>query len=142
MKNLIYIASTLTNADRVRRIRDLLAAHGVGLTYDWTAHNGGVPYVRNCDRAQKSEVAVKELAGVRDAKLLLVILPGGGGTHFEFGAAYGTKPVIMLTDEQPGDDGPDAVRTPCFHYLPDVIRVSTESEAIEAVLAQLNSVRG
>jgi nucleoside 2-deoxyribosyltransferase len=41
-------------------------------------------------------IALAELAGIREADVLLVLLPGGCGTHVEIGAALALgKPVII-----------------------------------------------
>jgi nucleoside 2-deoxyribosyltransferase len=43
-----------------------------------------------------AKIALAELAGVREADVLIVLLPGGYGTHVEIGAALGLgKPVIL-----------------------------------------------
>jgi len=126
--NNIYIASTLSNMPRVQRLRDALKPHGVGLTYDWTEHNSGTPYIPDSQPLHKRSVAEKELIGVYTAKAILVVLPGGGGTHFEFSAAFvWKKPIVLLVDEAPA-------YTPSFHYLEDVVRAASESEALNLVL--------
>jgi hypothetical protein len=129
MENHIYIASTLSNAPRVRQLRDRLATMGIGLTYDWTSHNNGAPYIDDSDPDLKRSIAYTELMGVRQAKAVLVVLPGGCGTHFEMCAAYlWRKPIIMLADHQPD-------HTPCFHYLSGVQRYYDESTALSALLS-------
>lgn len=132
MKHKIYIASTLGNAERVRQIRDRLVRLDIGLTYDWTEHNGGQPYISNEDAALKREVAEKELTGVRDAEAILVVLPGGCGTHFEMSAAYcWRKPIVMLI--QATNDN-----IPSFHYLRNIDKTTSEDEAIQMVLQYLH----
>jgi nucleoside 2-deoxyribosyltransferase len=131
--NNIYIASTLSNAPRVRHLRDVFKKHNVGLTYDWTSHNNGVPYVSNDDHQMKMDVAEKEVTGVYLAKAVLVVMPGYNGTHFEFGMAFAwRKPIILLADEQLSGN------LPSFHFLKSVIKTTSEQDAINAVLSVLH----
>lgn len=134
MNHHIYIASALANANRVQRLRDVLARHDVTLTYDWTEHNGGVPYIPDDQPDLKREVAERELVGVYSAELVFIILPGGGGTHFEFGLAFALKKPIVMLDDQP------STYTPCFHYLNNVYQTRSEMEAIATVLAALRGI--
>lgn len=82
----VYIATGLDNAAAHNRLRDLLAAQGVGLTYDWTTHGS----VWQRGRAEIREVAALEADGVRHADLVIALLPGGRGTHAEIGIAIGS----------------------------------------------------
>ena len=67
---------------------------------------------------QYSEIALKELKGVEEADVLIVLLPGGYGTHVEIGAALARgKPVILHAPDRKTLDSP----YPCpFHYHPNV----------------------
>jgi Nucleoside 2-deoxyribosyltransferase len=64
------------------------------------------------------KIALAELKGVRDADVLVVMLPGGFGTHVEIGAALALgKPVIVHAP----DRKTLATPYPCvFHYHPRV----------------------
>ncbi len=129
MKNNIYIASTLTNAPRVRDLRDKFKAHQIGLSYDWTSHHGGELYVPDDKPEEKQLTAEREVRGVFEAKAILVVLPGERGTHFEFGLAFALqKPVVILADKHVG-------YSPAFHFLSDVMKVTNELEAIMAIVA-------
>lgn len=94
----IYIASRLENALQVQELRDSLAVHGVFLTYDWTRH--GSVQSDGVDRMR--EVAQNEADGVRRARVLVALLPGGRGTHVEIGIALGRRIPVLLVGEQPG----------------------------------------
>lgn len=108
----VYIASSLENAAAVRELRDELARHDVGLTYDWTAHGS----VQSLGEDRIAEVAALEAAGVHNADLVIVLLPGGRGTHTEMGIALGaTVPVLLVADPAHGFTGPDGHI--CAFYL-------------------------
>lgn len=86
-----YIASKLENHAAHNRLRDVLAELGHQITYDWTPH--GPVYGSGLDRVR--EVAELETKGVLDADFVVVLWPGGRGTHVELGMALAAdKPVI------------------------------------------------
>ena len=93
----IYIASGLENAPAVCRLRDALVKAGHFITYDWTTH-GRVAG----ERRVLWRIAVNELEiGVSGADVVLVLLPGGLGTHTEMGFALakGIPVVLCATSE-------------------------------------------
>lgn len=90
-----YIASSIKNAEWVRRVQQMIRDSGRSITYDWTTH-GDVTWDGD---ARCREVAERELAAIEDADLLIVLLPGGKGTHVEIGAALALgRPVIVFAD--------------------------------------------
>lgn len=93
-----YIASRLENAEQVRCLAKILKMWGWEHTYDWTEHGS----VQTEGETRIREVAQKEIQGVKDADVVIVLLPGGRGTHVELGAAIAlSKPVFIYaqTDE-------------------------------------------
>jgi len=70
---------------------------------------------------------------VRDADVLLVLLPGGYGTHAEIGAALAFgRPIIIHVPNKQVLDTP----YPCvFHYHPGVKILVSEALDVDAVLA-------
>ena len=68
-----------------------------------------------------------------EADVLIVLLPGGHGTHVEIGAALALgKPVILHAPDRKTLDAP----YPCpFHYHPKVKLLVSEDMDVEAVLA-------
>ena len=89
----VYIATSLANHANHNLLRDELAKHGIRLSFDWTLpRDPEIP---------RSELAWLELQGVKYADLVVVLLPGGRGTHVEFGAALAyEKPIIVYGPEQ------------------------------------------
>ena len=123
-----YIATKLDNAAQHNLIRDILDHLGHQITYDWTAH--GPVY----DRGPRVcvEVAEKELRGVTTADFVIVLKPGGRGTHVEFGAALGCHiPIICLTTDR--EDYTPAPATCIFYYHESVRKVKSVKELLEAV---------
>src|SRR5260370_18430217 len=100
--------------DRSKQAEPLLEAlksHGWERTLTWTPQDEG-------STDGYGEIALKELDGVRDADVLIVLLPGGYGTHVEIGAALALgKQVILHAPDRKILEAP----YPCiFHYHPSV----------------------
>ena len=85
-----YIASSLNNSEQVNLAAAALKKHN--RTYDWTLHGD----VRSQGSDRLSSVSVNELRAVEDADFVLVLLPGGKGTHTELGAALAHKRKVLL----------------------------------------------
>jgi nucleoside 2-deoxyribosyltransferase len=103
-----------------------LKAHGWERTFAWTDQDGAGPEAH-------AKVAVAELAGVREADVLVVLLPGGYGTHVEIGAALALgKPVVLHAPDR------KVLETPylcVFHYHPGVKLLVSKVPEIDAILA-------
>lgn len=113
-----YIATGLANAAQHNRLRDVLAANGWTITYDWSTHGA----VAHLGQERWEEVAVNEATGATEADFVVVLLPGGRGTHVELGLALAAGKVVYLfaeTEEQLLLEE----KTCIFYYHPLVRRV-------------------
>lgn len=119
-----YLASGLDNVESARFFRDGLVRAGHEQTYDWTQH--GAVAAHGIDRIR--EVAAAELRGVESADFVVVVLPGGRGTHFEMGAAHALgKPIFVYAPRLSLVDAhPD---TCAFYHLPGVRALSGDAVA-------------
>lgn len=115
-----YISTGLLNRRRAEELSETLQRRGHELTYDWMS-NGDV---RREGDIRMGEVAFNELRAVRDAELVVVLLPGGGGTHTELGLAIATRgnKRIIIWSEQ-GDEFSFDERTCVFYFHPCCERV-------------------
>jgi hypothetical protein len=89
-----YIASGLENGSNgvYARVKEIVERLGHVVTYDWSVH--GAVWSEGVERIR--EVAIDEMCGVYEADVVLVVLPGGRGTHVELGMALAwNKPVIL-----------------------------------------------
>lgn len=127
MRRTLYIASTLDNKHRVREIIGLFHSRGVDVTYDWTSHG------RVFNNKELAEIGQKELQGVRDAAVVLLVTPAGLGSHFEAGAAYASGKSLIVLFEEPQD------KPTSFYYLPGVEHCISIEHAIELVMEKLES---
>lgn len=113
-----YIATTLSNAAEHNEVRDLLSTgNNYKLTYDWTSHGG----VLGNGRKECEKVCKTEIEGVLQSDVVIVLLPGGKGTHTELGVALAThKRVILVVD--------DRNKLDCVFYYHDKISIVERSK--------------
>lgn len=113
----VYIATSLTNADRAALVAKVLEECGHTITYPWWAHGAA----GHAGMARLAEVAEAELTGVMAADVVVVLLPGGRGTHFEMGAAIAAGTPVLLWSEYGADF--EVTNAACaFHFLHAVQR--------------------
>ena len=98
-----YIACSKENAPLHNHIRNFLIDVRHEITFDWTRHltTGKI------DRTQLELFKLGESMklGVDAADYVVVILPGGRGTHVELGMAIiADKPIFLLDVESPKED--------------------------------------
>lgn len=80
-----YIATKLENHAAHNQLRDKLDELGHEITYDWTTY--GPVYKSGLEVI--GQVAGHEAAGVIAADVVIMLWPGGRGTHVELGIALG-----------------------------------------------------
>ncbi len=126
-----YIATRLENAAQHLQVARILTAAGWELTYNWTVHGS----VKREGEARIAEVAMAEAAGIAAADIVIVLLPGGRGTHCELGMAIALcKSIYILADPAAGFFAQDE-RTCAFYHSPTVRRVEGEIlDLLEQVL--------
>lgn len=126
MPKQFYIATKKDREEHANELSGALSARGWRRTYTWTAQE-------TTATKQHAKIALEELEAVRNADVLIVLLPGGYGTHVEIGAALALgKPVILHAPDQ------ETLETPylcVFHYHPNVKLFVSESVDVEAILA-------
>ena len=137
----VYIASSLGNVAMVQRLRDLLVSLDHEITHDWTVvgpgHANDPRAVRQADVVDQVSLTLEnradaDIEGVVSADALIVVMPGGVGTHTELGVAlgwnqcaedsYGKEPIkVFLWAEGGLDAHVEPGGYPCaFWYAPDV----------------------
>lgn len=128
-----YIATALERAMDHRRLAQHLQKYfGWVLTYDWTEHGS----VQNQGAERMGEVAAREAAAVARADVVIVLLPGGRGTHTELGMAIALgKPVLLVGDADDRKGGSDG-RECAFYHAPGVKQVHRYDPAVYLWLKQ------
>ncbi|MCA1031283.1 nucleoside 2-deoxyribosyltransferase [Bacillus timonensis] len=121
-----YIASSLTNKEQVQYVSEKLREAGHIHTYDWTRNE----HVSTLEQLQ--DIGEKERLGVLEADLLVVLLPGGKGTHVEMGIALAHYKKVVLYS--PTDEVNNVNTTSTFYHVPEVgIVIGTLEELIEEI---------
>ncbi len=109
----VYVASSLSHADAVKALYLELEKDGWTITHKWPEHGS----VQDQGPEAIRKAALDETAGVMSADLLIVLLPGGRGTHAELGIACGIgKPIIIAGETM--QDGYES----SFYYMPNVLQ--------------------
>jgi nucleoside 2-deoxyribosyltransferase len=130
-----YIATSLSRTQAHHKVRDALERLGHEISYDWTLHGS----VKSVSKERLGEVAVLELEGVSEADFVVILLPGGGGTHLELGFAIAKGKKVFLHSEDPllFELGP---QTNAFYHHPHVTRLicplADVGETVHSLLAQ------
>src|SRR5437879_13345187 len=130
MPQRFYVSTRKDRLDQGASLLDALKANGWKQTITWTDQDPHNP-------TGYADIAQAELAGVREADVLIVLLPGGFGTHVEIGAALALeKPVILHSPDEKTLEDP--YRCP-FHYHPSVRLFVSPNPDIDAIIASLTS---
>ena len=127
-----YIASSFQNIDQVRMVAAGLRSFGWNHTYDWT-QNERVDSLDDLTR-----IGQLEKEAVAESDVVLVLLPGGKGTHIELGLAIAFEKRIYLysQDEEVMNIG----ATSTFYHLPEVeICIGTIKDLIEKLRVSIDN---
>lgn len=127
-----YIATSLSRTTAHHVVRDTLRTWGYEISYDWTLHGS----VKSVSKERLREVATLELNGVSEADFVVVLLPGGNGTHLELGFAIARGKKVFLHSEDPlvFELGP---QTNAFYHHPDVTRLHCHLADVGATVQSL-----
>ena len=121
-----YVASSFKNIDTVRYVSNELINRGYIQTYDWTQND------RASTVKDLKEIGQQERNAVLKADFLIVLLPGGKGSHIEFGIALGQGKRIYLYSQNDEIDRFETTST--FYHLSEVEKcIGTIDELIIAV---------
>ena len=125
MTKKLYIATSLHNIPRYRVVKKHFEQQSVVITYDWSVHG----QVYNHDELRK--YGIEEEKGVVEAHVLLLILPGRNGAHYEMGMARSLGIPIVILEEQP-------VEQKTFYYIPGLYKTNNLIDADLCVMTLLN----
>jgi nucleoside 2-deoxyribosyltransferase len=130
MAKRFYLATKKDRAKQADEISEALTARGWERTLTWSDRI-------HASSESHAELAKAELEAVRQADVLIVMLPGGYGTHVEIGAALALgKPVILHTPDQKTLEAP----YPCvFHYHPNIKILVSEVLNLDDLVSYLSS---
>lgn len=121
-----YIGSGFQNKEQVQFVRDQLIQRGLIHTYDWTENE------RAASKEALVEIGQKEKDGVYEADLVVILLPGGKGTHIELGMALALNKTIILY--APNREVEDFTKTSTFYHLPEIQYSDSLDEVISKTI--------
>jgi nucleoside 2-deoxyribosyltransferase len=130
-----YVASSFRNIDAVNYVSQQLINRGYIHTYNWT---------KNAQKRENStltfedliEIGQHEKNAVLESDFIVVILPGGKGTHIELGISLGLGKKIFLYSPDKAIDHVETTST--FYHLPEVEKCyGTLDELVDKITAQL-----
>jgi nucleoside 2-deoxyribosyltransferase len=122
-----YLATRIDRSAQAAPLLEALTAQGWVRTFVWTGEE--------IDPDRHADTALKELAGVREADIVIALLPGGRGTHVEIGAALALGKRVIL--HAPNRDTLTKPYPCVFYYHPSVKLLVSEVLHANAVLAYL-----
>lgn len=128
-----YVASSFRNLNAVHHVADYLKGKGYIHTYDWT-QNAKAREEQTSTFEDLSNIGQKEKIGVMDADFVVILLPGGKGTHIELGIALGLGKRIILHFPDSAINNFETTST--FYHLPEVEKCyGTLDELLDQVTA-------
>ena len=134
-----YIATGLDHAAEHNVVRDAMIREGYKITHDWTATGGSA---QAQGPAAIREAALAEMRGVLTADVVIVLLPGGRGTHTELGMAIAAQRMVVVHSPNAKDlsTAPDG-NTCCFYHLPGVYHAQvTDLSLLGQAVRQLHEL--
>ena len=123
-----YIGSGFKNCDMVNYVSQKLKEAGWKHTYNWADNILGYETLENL-----IEFSNLEIQGINDADIVIILLPGGRGTHIELGMSLALNKKIYLYSN---DDNvfKDAKETVNFYQLPSIVKLTGNiDECIEKI---------
>lgn len=129
--NTCYIATGLENFELHNQVRDRLKPYNIKLTYDWTTHGS----LKHTSVERLKEGARAEIDGVLEADFVIVLLPGGRGTHTELGMAIAAQKDIFMYDPGHQREGWEVGTNTCIFYFDEAVDAFNDlDELIEEVI--------
>ncbi|MGM0835143.1 MAG: nucleoside 2-deoxyribosyltransferase [Bacillota bacterium] len=124
-----YVASSFINIEQVRYVSGKLKSMGHIHTYDWTQNE------RASTLEDLRQIGQLEKEAVTEADLLVVLLPGGKGSHIELGIALGLNKKIVLYS--PDQSIYNFTTTTTFYHLPEVEKITGTLDELMDNLASI-----
>jgi len=130
-----YVASSFRNVDAVNYVTKQLVNKGYVHTYDWTK-NAKAREEKTFTFEDLKEIGQNEKNAIIESDFIVVLLPGGKGTHIELGIALGLGKKIFLYSPDGAIDHLETTST--FYHLPEVEKCyGTLDELVGKVISQL-----
>jgi len=124
-----YIGSKLSNKKNVTELANYLLAKGLQVTYDWTSID-----IRNDNVDKIKPIVHLQIAGIGEADVVIIMLPGGRGTHVELGIAIGLKkPIILCCDDA------NSYFDSAYYSYNHIIKSTCEFDSVYELIKTINA---
>ncbi|KAD3455971.1 group-specific protein [Arthrobacter yangruifuii] len=112
-----YVGSSFKNIANVRYVAQTLESKGYVNAYDWT-QNASARDAGTAALEDLRSIGQQERDAVMRADVVVILLPGGKGTHVELGIAIaqGRRTILHSADQ----DINNPATTSTFYHLPEV----------------------
>jgi len=133
-----YVASSFRNINVVNEVANHLKNKGHIQTYDWT-RNAKAKEEQTFTFDDLKDIGQKEKNAVIEADFIVVLLPGGKGTHIELGIALGLGKTIFIYSQDGEINNYDTTST--FYHLPEIKKCfGTINQLIDSINAETESL--
>ncbi|ALS77273.1 group-specific protein [Planococcus kocurii] len=133
-----YVASSFRNIEAVNYVTNQLIDKGYLHTYDWT-RNEKAKEEQTITLEDLIEIGQSEKEAVMESDFVVVLLPGGKGTHVELGIALGQKKKVFLYSQDGAIKNVETTST--FYHLPEVEKCyGTLEELVNKIAASDNVI--
>ena len=125
-----YIGSGLKNCELVNYVSEKLINSNHKHTYNWAKNIIGNETINHLIQFSRSEIQ-----GIKEAEVVIILLPAGRGTHIELGIALALNKKIYLYSEMGKDF--DVENTVNFYQIPNIVRlVGNIDDCIEKIIRE------
>lgn len=126
-----YIGTSFKNVEVMNKLSDELQSFGWVHTFDWSEELLEEETVSDFIR-----FSLLEKKAIQESDIVIILLPGGRGTHVEIGLALASEKEIYLWSEDGKDfDLKDSVN---FYYDPKINRVTGDLDRLVSLLSTLS----
>lgn len=130
-----YIGSSLQNEKAVSWYAQKLKEKGWEHSFDWTKCAQ-----KNITLEDLARYAAQEQKALRDSDIVIILLPGGRGTHVELGMALALGKRVFLCAA--GEEAFLLENAAAFYFLPGVVRLAgSPEENLQEILGRLGKVK-
>lgn len=115
-----YLTNGYDNQSRINKVANILEEKGHMRTFDWTTHEA----LLSSDDSTLTQLAMTEVNAIRDAEIVICMLPSKKSAHVALGIALATRSNkrILLWSET-GDEFSTGDNGFAFYFHPSIERI-------------------
>lgn len=129
-----YIGTGFKNCELVNYYSKILEENGWKHTYNWANNINKYETIEDL-----IQYAILEQKGIIEADIVIILLPGGRGTHIELGMALALNKKIFLCSTTEKEFSIE--NTVNFYQLPQVKKIVGDKNDIINQIININSIK-